>query len=186
MRVPITGLVGHPGETRAVATAVERDAFGTDPWGPAEQALLDPIGLDLHLDAVVDGILVRGELSFTLELGCARCLRPQRQHRTVEVVELFQRPRAPDETLGPDGEELEAEPGYVLIDDATAIDLSTMVRDAVLVDLPVRVLCREDCQGLCPTCGADRNETDCGHDAGPDPDPRWGKLAELRLPEDRP
>lgn len=183
MRVPISGLIGHPGETRAVASAVARDAFGTDSWGPADEALRDPIELDLHLDAVVDGILVRGKLAFTVVLSCARCLAPQPQDRTVEVTELFQRPGP--QAHGVEEEALEPEPGYELVDDATAIDLSILVRDAVLVDLPVRVLCRDDCLGLCPTCGVDRNATDCGHQPGVGPDPRWAKLADLELPDDR-
>lgn len=174
MRVPITGLVGHPGETRALAREVPAEAFGDDPWGPAVGEVLDPVVLDLHLDSVVEGILVRGTLGFTAELPCARCLVPQRTERTVDVAELFIDPARRVE--GDD------DPGYELIDDLTAIDLSVMVRDALVVDVPLRVLCREDCQGLCPTCGTDRNLTDCGHRPGDEPDPRWSVLAELDLP----
>lgn len=177
MRVPITGLVGHPGETRAVSAAVAPEEFGTDPWGPTIEAVLDPVEVDLHLDAVVEGILVRGTLGFTVVVPCARCLEPQELHRDVSVMELFLDPRRVE-----DGDE--QEPGYELEDDVTSIDLSTMARDALVVDLPIRTLCREDCQGLCPTCGADRNREDCGHDAAPLHDARWAKLADLELPAD--
>jgi uncharacterized protein len=175
VRVPITGLVDHPGETRAFDAAVDAEEFGGEPWGPAEGRLEDPVLVDLHLDAVVEGVLVRGTLGFTLELPCARCLAAQRIVREVEVAELFVDPAKREEDEEP-------EPGYELVDDRTAIDLSTMARDALLIDLPVRVLCREDCQGLCPRCGADRNVVDCGHQAGDEPDPRWNKLADLDLP----
>jgi uncharacterized protein len=177
VRVPVTGLVGHPGETRALVRAVPRDAFGGDPWGPADEALSSAIDLDLHLDAVVEGVLVRGTVTFTLDLACARCLVVQPTDRTVSVAELFVDParREPED---------EDDPGYELVDDVTALDLSTLVRDAIVLDLPARVLCRPDCQGLCPQCGADRNSVDCGHRASADPDPRWSKLAELRLPND--
>ena len=176
VRVAITGLVGHPGETRAVRRHVPAAVFGTAPWGYAEGAIQDPVELDLHLDAVVEGILVRGTLGFTVDLACARCLAVQRLHREVEVAELFVDPdrREPDE---------EGDPGYELLDDHTAIDLSTLARDALLIDLPVRVLCGEDCMGLCPVCGADRNEGDCGHRPRADVDPRWAKLAEIDLSE---
>lgn len=177
MRVPISDLVGHPGETRALRRAVPVDAFGQDSWGPVEGGMHDPVELDLHLDAVVEGILVRGSLGFHVSVDCARCLTPQRLDRTVEVAELFQ-----DPTKREDGED--DDPGYELVDDLTALDLSTLARDAVIVDLPVRVLCDPECQGLCPECGADRNQTDCGHRPDQDPDPRWGKLAELDLPDD--
>lgn len=174
MRVPVTDLVGHPGTTRALRRAVDAGSFGDDPWGAAEGALVGPIDLDLHLDSVVEGVLVRGEIGFALQLPCGRCLRPVPCQREVAVAELFTDParREPED---------EDDPGYELIDDLTAIDLTTLVRDALLIDLPVRVLCREDCQGLCPTCGEDRNDTDCGHDQQPAGDPRWAKLAALDL-----
>lgn len=174
MRVPVTDLVGHPGETRAVRLDVPAEAFGEEPWGRAEGALEDPVELDLHLDAVVEGILVRGTLGFTLELSCARCLAVQRVHRSVEVAELF---------IDPARREAEDDPGYELLDEKTAIDLSTLARDALLIDLPLRVLCDADCRGLCPSCGADRNRGDCGHRPDRGTDPRWAKLAELDLSE---
>lgn len=177
MRVPVTDLVGHPGATRALAAAVGRDAFGDDPWGPADEAVEDPIELDLHLDSVVEGILVRGRIGVALSLPCARCLEPQGADRTLEVAELFL-----DPTKREDDED--EDPGYELLDDRTAIDLSTLVRDAIVIDLPTRVLCREDCQGLCPVCGCDRNTEDCGHGDQPEPDARWAKLAELDLPSE--
>jgi uncharacterized protein len=177
VRVPVTDLVGHPGATRAVTRAVPVTEFGDDPWGPAEDAIRGDIELDLHLDAVVDGILARGRLGVDLELPCARCLEPQPVHLDADVAELFIDPAKREE--GDD-----EDPGYELIDDATAIELDTMVRDALLVDLPVRVLCDDACQGLCPTCGADRNHTDCGHGPGDEPDPRWAKLAELDVPRE--
>jgi uncharacterized protein len=177
VRVPVTDLVGHPGTTRAVSRAVPVGEFGPDPWGPAEGAIRGDIELDLHLDAVVDGILARGRVGVDLELPCARCLEAQPVHRDVDVAELFVDPRKREE----DDDE---DPGYDLIDDATAISLDTLVRDALLVDLPVRVLCDETCQGLCPTCGADRNRGDCGHRPGDRPDPRWAKLADLEVPRE--
>jgi uncharacterized protein len=177
VRVPVTDLVGHPGATRPLSAEVGRDAFGEDPWGPADDAIEDPIVLDLHLDSVVEGILVRGDIAVSLTLPCARCLAPQRTERALEVAELFL-----DPTKREDDED--EDPGYELLDDRTAIDLSTMVRDAVVIDVPTRVLCREDCAGLCPVCGEDRNTGDCGHGAESTPDPRWAKLADLDLPAD--
>ena len=174
MRVPVTDLVGHPGETRELQRAVPAETFGSDPWGPTVAEVEDPIELELHLDAVVEGILARGTIRFTVQLPCARCLKHQRRRQEVEVAELFVDPtkREHDD---------EDDPGYELVDDLTAIDLSTMVRDTLLIDLPVRVLCSEDCQGLCPVCGTDLNVADCGHRPGEVKDPRWAKLADLDL-----
>ncbi|MCC5948072.1 MAG: DUF177 domain-containing protein [Nitriliruptoraceae bacterium] len=177
MRIVVTDLVGHPGETRAVDTAVPASAFGDDPWGPTVDAVRDPIGLDLHLDSVVEGILVRGTIHYDVQMPCGRCLVPQDEQVDANVTELFLDPAKREE-------DEEDDPGYELIDDATALDLSTLARDALVIDLPLRVLCREDCQGLCPTCGGDRNLEDCGHRDEPLRDPRWSALADLELPRE--
>ncbi|MBW3659639.1 MAG: DUF177 domain-containing protein [Actinobacteria bacterium] len=178
MRVPVTDLIGRPGATKPFTATLEREDVG-DPgasWGPADDALRGHIELDLDLDSVVEGILVRGDVTFTVELPCARCLEPQSSTHAVTVAELFPDPRKRED-------EDEDDPGYEIVDDLTAIDLSTLIRDAVLMDLPVRVLCREDCLGLCPVCGADRNTEDCGHRPAEEPDPRWAALADLDLPD---
>ncbi len=60
----------------------------------------------------------------------------------------------------------------------TTIDLGPLVRDAVVLELPMAPLCRDDCAGLCPQCGANRNEGDCGCVAPRDP--RWANLDVLR------
>ena len=175
MRVPIVDLVGHPGETRALSRAVPAAEFGTDPWGPTVASVHDPVELDLHLDAVVEGILVRGAIGYHVEIACARCLQLGAHDLEAQVTELFV-----DPTRREEGEE--DDPGYELIDDRTALDLSTLTRDALLIDLPVQVLCDDGCLGLCPECGADRNAGDCGHRPGTEPDPRWAALQDLDLP----
>ena len=60
------------------------------------------------------------------------------------------------------------------------LDLHGWVRDALALALPVQIVCREDCAGLCPDCGANLNE-DPGHAHEREPDPRWAKLRELTL-----
>ncbi len=177
MRLTVTDLVGQPGATRAVHEQLEPDAFGDASWGPADGAFASLIELDLHLDAVVEGILVRGDVATVLRLPCSRCLGDVDVDVAAEVTELFVDPQRMEPDEGDDVEE-----GYLLLDDATGIDLSNLVRDALLVDLPIRVLCRDDCAGLCPTCGSDLNVEPCGHGAGADVDPRWSPLADLRLP----
>lgn len=191
VRVPVTDLVGHPGVTRPLVRSVSREEF--DELTPASAgdvgvpendaadlalavgAVCGPIELDLHLDSVVEGILVRGTLGVALETPCARCLEPVVIEDKLEVTELFRDPRKLEE-----GEEVD--PGYEIIEGGVAIELDTMVRDAIVMDMPVRVLCREACQGLCPICGVDRNELDCGHRPETEPDPRWAALGELDLP----
>lgn len=181
VRVPVTDLIGQPGRSRAVSLSVT-PADDEQSWGPAEEALASPISVDLHLDAVTDGIVVRGTVAFALRLLCARCLKPLHEQRSVQVAELFRRPRRDLDGADEQEDDPEAEEAYRITADLTAIDLTSMLHDVVVMDVPLRVLCREDCRGLCPRCGADRNAGDCGHDPSPGPDPRWAKLRDLDVP----
>ncbi len=72
--------------------------------------------------------------------------------------------------------EIDAEPF-----DGKTIDLDPIVREQVLLALPVTVLCREDCKGLCPACGQDLNEKDCGHSEKHEIDVRLAKLKDIKL-----
>jgi len=179
VRVVVTDIVGRPGSTHPLQERVPTVDFGGD-WGPADGMLDDTVDLDLHLDSVVDGILVRGTVSFGVTLACARCLKPLPTRIDAHVTELFVDPARDHD------DEDDVEPGYELLDDLTAIDLSTLVRDALLIDLPIRVLCRADCAGLCPECGAELDAGDCGHGGQDGIDPRWAALADLDLPPSDP
>lgn len=182
MRVQVLDLLGQPGRTRTLSRTV-RPVDDDQSWGRAEDALAGVIQLDLTLEAVGDGIVVRGTVEFPLQIPCARCLRPQRERHRVDVIELFRdrRRTGHDAEIGDEAAQ-EDDEGYRITDDRTAIDLTTMLHDVVVMDVPLRVLCREDCRGLCPRCGVDRNREDCGHRPTRAPDPRWDKLRELDLP----
>jgi len=182
MRVPVVGLVGRIGQRRDLTTAVAPDVFGEEPWGPAVDAFEGQIELDLVLEAVSGGILVRGPLRATARGTCARCLAPTTDTWEVEVTELHRSSAAVEEDEGGDEEDLD----YRLVERDTQLELDQMVRDALVVGQPVRVLCRVDCAGLCPRCGADRNTAPCAHATDAPVDPRWEALRTLRLPEPGP
>jgi uncharacterized protein len=113
------------------------------------------------------GYALRLRLSAMLEGPCMRCLKQASPRIDVEAREV-DRPGA--------GEELDSP--YVT--DET-LDLAAWARDALVLALPAKVLCREACAGLCPTCAADLNEAGPDHHHEAAPDPRWAKLGELRL-----
>lgn len=169
MRVAVSDLVGRPGASRRLERSLTREQLGDEPLGPADEALTGTVDVDVHLESVIDGILVRGDVGFDVAVDCARCLTPVEEHVDVDVAEMYHRPDHED-----------VEEGYEITEQQ--IDLSTLLRDAVVMALPVRVLCTDDCQGLCPVCGADRNQEDCGHEPGQDVDPRWAKLAQVDVP----
>ena len=178
MRVPVNGLVGRIGQRRDLATSVAPEAFGEEPWGPAVDAFEGEIELDLVLEAVVGGILVRGALRATSRGTCARCLASTTDTWEVDVTELHRAAAAVEEEDDGEAEDFD----YLLVEGDRQLELDQMVRDALVVGQPVRVLCRDDCAGLCPRCGADRNAGPCAHDAEMPVDPRWESLRGLRLP----
>ena len=121
------------------------------------------------------GILVQGRLRTTARLMCVRCLETVDERVDIELSDEFlptvHIPGGPDLVGGPDRE------AATEIDEHHVLDVTEVVRQGVLIAMPLHVLCAADCRGLCPQCGANRNEVDCG--CAPPEDPRWGPLREL-------
>lgn len=125
---------------------------------------------------VIKDIRLAGKLATSLELACARCLDPVVED-VARSFDLLYRPQGTDAGH----EELsvtaaEAEIGYY---QGEGLQLADAIREQVLLAVPFRVLCREDCQGLCPTCGKNRNTDPCSC-VQPVEDPRWAALKEIR------
>ena len=119
------------------------------------------LDLALRFESVVEGVLVSGTASVVVSGECARCLDPVEWVETVALTELFLH------EPGPEGEELPVLDGDLLA-------LEPVVRDAVVLALPLAPLCRPGCPGLCPECGA-RLADDPGH-GHETIDPRWAGL----------
>jgi uncharacterized protein len=113
------------------------------------------------------GYALRLRFEASLEGPCMRCLEPAAPVLSVDVLEVSQ-PGQVDELDSPyfDGE---------------VLDLHRWVRDALALGLPEQLVCRQDCAGLCPVCGADLNNAGADHAHAREPDPRWSKLSELRF-----
>ena len=122
------------------------------------------------------GILVTGHLSTEVEAICSRCLEPMRVQLEIDVEEEFQ-PTVDVVT----GQRLpmEEEDQALWIDHAHILDLGEVVRQDLLLALPLQPLCRETCSGLCPQCGQNLNEGTC-ECAAMDIDPRWSALLSLK------
>ena len=119
-------------------------------------------------DIVID-IRLRGTLSGDFQALCARCATSIPQH-VAEDFDLIFRPSGTDAALGERAiTEAETEIGYY---ESSGLSLEDVVREQVLLSLPERALCREDCKGLCPHCGENRNERDCGCESK-QVDSRW-------------
>jgi uncharacterized protein len=125
-----------------------------------------------------DEVRVRGEIQTAVELLCDRCLAPAPVPVNVEFAALFGRP---DEEAA-EAKELRDEDLDFSAYEGDAIDLDAVVREQILLALPLRQLCRDECKGLCPACGADLNTQPCECPPG-DTDPRWAALKELKNSE---
>jgi uncharacterized protein len=129
------------------------------------------VAIDAVLEVVSGGIVVAGTVIAPWVGECRRCLRTVRGELVVDVREIYEPRRSPADSF-----EAEEET-YPL--SGEQLDLMPLARDAVLLNLPAVPLCRDECAGLCPTCGADRNEGPCGCEE-PAGDPRWSVLDVLR------
>jgi uncharacterized protein len=144
---------------------------GIDPFELAgERYVAEPGIVPAHLDVsrmTGDGYALRLRFQAALNGPCMRCLADADSMFDVQAREVSQ----PGE-----GEELESP----YLQDGV-VDLRAWARDALALTVPTQVLCRPDCAGLCPVCGADLNEAGPDHAHEQEPDPRWAKLSELHF-----
>lgn len=121
-------------------------------------------------------LTVKGEIKAPVKALCTRCGEPF--CRTLEVpVDLLFGPVAEDDTWTPETD-TEKAVDYPLQD--SRLDLEPVVRDAILLAIPLRMLCRPDCQGCCPHCGAQLNHTSCRCEAELEAEQSpFGKLKDL-------
>ena len=120
----------------------------------------------LDVSHTTSGYAMRLRYDVRLEGPCMRCLEEASDGLSIDAREVDQ-PGGGDDLRSPylDGDEL---------------DVRSWARDALVLALPVRILCTDECRGLCGICGANLNE-DPEHAHEREPDPRWAKLSELRL-----
>ena len=126
------------------------------------------IGLRLRLEAVMEGVLVSGDIQVPVAGSCARCLNPFEDVLELDVQELFAYAGSTTEETSEE-DEVRRVDGYLL-------DLEPMVRDVVVLALPIAPVCTDDCGGLCADCGQrlDDLPQDHTHEVA---DPRWAGLA---------
>lgn len=136
----------------------------------AQSYSVEPPAVPVRLDIsrmTGQGYALRLRFEATLRGPCMRCLEPAAPTFSVDVREISQ-PGAAAELDSPYVEE-------------GTLDLVAWAHDALALELPTAILCRPDCAGLCPVCGADLNEAGPEHHHEPEPDPRWAVLSELKF-----
>lgn len=166
LRIDIGNLLKQRGQT--LERSVQADVEPLDVGG--EQVEFEgPVRLDVRLHNAGGRLWADVKAHGRIRASCARCLKPVERALEFSYSEAFRRP---------DQDPLDDEGVRESVFEGDEIDLSEGFREQLLLALPMRQLCREDCRGLCPICGADLNEGDCGCRPN-DVDPRLAPLAEL-------
>ena len=153
-------------------------------YAPDELQLEDEL-TRLTSEAKVEGraskrreqVRLEGKINASVEVRCDRCLAPV----VVPVNADFDVAYIPAELDETEREatELQEDELIFAVYEGDSIDIDELAREQLLLALPLRQLCREDCKGLCPTCGADLNSQTCDCEQQ-EIDPRWAALAALK------
>lgn len=157
--------IGRDEPTGTVLAFAETVDSGTD-------LVFDRVQGEIRLTRTSEIVWVSGRVAAMVTLACGRCLRSFAHRLEGRFHEGFriQNGGAGREQTGGD---------LIVTLDGSALDVTDVVRQHLLMALPITPLCRRDCQGLCPVCGADRNEAACG--CAPDrSDPRLAALVRFR------
>ncbi len=152
---------------------VDADVPADDPlWKDTEFTFDGPVHVRLRASAAGSGeVVVRGEVEARLAQECRRCLEPVVGTLAQEITLVF---------LSSDTPGI-AEDGETRVFDARAsmLDLSEPLREEMVLAFDPYVVCDQECRGLCPRCGANRNTEECGCSRD-EPDPRWDALRALK------
>ena len=141
-----------------------------------ELAALGPVAVEGKLSYAEPGYLLQGRLRYAQRLVCDRCLGevPETLDTPLEML-IFTHEKAPEAAE----QELEEKDLSIVHLGGDILETEPLVVEQIQLNIPMKPLCRTDCAGLCPVCGADLNEESCSCERRP-PDPRWAALAALK------
>jgi DUF177 domain-containing protein len=163
LRINVVELLRHPGATRHIEATVPPAEIDLD-----DDRVAGDIAIAIDAISSVDGVVVHGTVSTPWRGQCRRCLTDVAGTSVSVVEELFQQHPEHEDAIEITGDR---------------IDLAPVVREYVLLDLPDLPLCKDDCAGICPNCGIDRNVATCDCDTSVT-DPRWSALEGLNLDDE--
>ena len=170
MRIELENLEGGKGDFAHV--------YNPDELNPVDE------GVKLTAPATVNGrirlagneVFVNGHVDTRAQVECDRCLKPIELPVSTDFeLEYI----SGSEYESSDVAELTEAEMSVSVFDGAAIDVDEIVKEQILLAVPTRMLCREDCKGICPQCGTDKNTGEC-ECVTADIDPRWAALKNLK------
>ena len=169
MRIELENLEGSKGDFAHV--------YQPDDLNPVDDrvSLIAPAAVNGRVRLSGNLVFVSGHVETRAQVECDRCLKPvELPVKTDFELEYI----TGSDYESSEAAELTEDDLSVAVFDGEAIDVDEIVKEQILLTVPTRMLCREDCKGICPECGADRNKGDCNCTTD-DTDPRWAALKNL-------
>src|SRR5678815_5723604 len=170
MRIELEHLEGSKGDFAHV--------YQPDELNPVDErvSLIAPAAVTGKVRLSGNEVFVNGHVETRAQVECDRCLKsvelPVSADFALEYI------TGAEYESGSGAAELTEAELSVSVFDGEAIDVDEVVKEQILLAVPTRMLCREDCKGICPQCGADRNTGECSCVTN-DVDPRWAALKNL-------
>ncbi len=155
MKILIPSLEKHAGEFVPFSDQVSLAALGIDAAG-SEDAVMN---INVEATYLGDRVLVKGRWYVDLKDVCSRCLEQADYRQEEQFTEEFTRLTGSAPEADPDCAPFAGEENFSYSGDV--LDLAEYLRQSFLMSQPLKILCREDCRGLCPVCGVDRNREEC-------------------------
>lgn len=167
MLINLTDVFTSEGKDRRESLAYEKDSFS---YLGNDYRIREKSPIDVTFSNIGSGkALIKGSMKLVLEIPCDRCL---------EMVDVPLEVNFEQEVISPDcasQAEEEDEQDFML---GYELDIEAFVNGEILINMPVKVLCRPDCKGICRQCGQNLNEGDCGCDTFV-PDPRMAAIKDI-------
>ncbi len=135
-------------EDQVLPFELQLDLSEIEQWG--DHPFAAPVAISGEVSSRAGIVTVRYCADYVLSSNCARCLEPVEQKKHQEFFHTVVRKLNQEE-----------DDDYIVCEDGI-LDVDTLAQDDILLELPIRMLCSEDCKGLCPMCGCNLNEKDCG------------------------
>jgi uncharacterized protein len=138
--------------------------------------IVSPVKSNLRVDKIGEQVVVRGALNADVELECSRCLKhfPMRLSSQINIVYEPEK-----ETGRGEQHELKSDELDTVFYKGDVLDTDDLLRDQLILNLPMKPLCTPGCKGFCPQCGADLSVSGCGCKIK-EPDPRFEILKKLK------
>lgn len=162
----LTNLFASEQKEEAVTIPYDTDVVSN---GYESYPILEKSDVQLTMQNQTKGeVVIHGMCKVTIEVPCARCLKPVSLEMDLQIEEYV---KESDMTDPENADEHPYMDGYQL-------DVDALVGNEIMINWPVKVLCKEDCKGICKVCGKDLNEGECGCDTFV-PDPRMAVLKDI-------